>query len=540
MKKITNITILGGGTSGWMTATTLLCQFPDKKITLIESPNINTVGVGEGTIPLINNWLKFVDIDYADFMPHTDATFKLGPRFKDWYCKDSGTFYAPFGPLNLTQHDFNSTDHFNAQLNDWHLKKIFYPETPITEYAEWFYPNQALINQNKSFMMNSNANSAVAFNHIDHAYHFDATKFGIWLRDNYCKARYPNNFTHILAEVKEIPLNDNGIEYLVLDNGQKLEADLFIDCTGFKSLLLSKIFKVPFMSFEDYIPNNYAWATKIPYKDKEKQIVNYTNCTAIENGWIWEIPLWSRIGAGYVFSDKFISTDDAQKEFKQGLIKNGYTNVDDLEYKLIPMRCGVQSNLWVKNTCAIGLSAGFIEPLQATGLTSIHLFVYNLCRTLARDYISEWDRKEFTTKCHDDMFAFTSIVALSYALSHRDDTEYWRDIQNREYPADTFSHCTEGLSTYFRELYYNKNFEQDNQRIRFGNDTIHLTNVGMNWNPIDIHSLKYRLDYSHSNFKKTCDANRARMEKRRIRWNEHVKGRPSPYQYLKDTIHSDK
>jgi len=577
MKKITNITIVGGGTAGFMTATTLLNQFPDKKITLVESPNISTVGVGESTIPGINQWLSLVDIDYADFMPHCDATFKLSIGYEDWYRKDSGqNFHAPFGPLDLSQHDFGPPgkqeyyDDFTVRLNDWHLKRIFYPETPVREYTEWFLPSMALINQNKSFMMSGSNwfaaeefrdhaagnqgihmdprgnHDCVAFNNMDHAYQFDATKFGLWLRDNYCKARYSNNFTHILANVKDMPLNEDGIEHLILDDGRKLNADLFIDCTGFKSLLLTETFGVSFEKFEDYIPNNYAWATKMPYKDPETQIVQYTNCTAVGNGWIWEIPLFSRMGTGYVFSDKFISVEDAQKEFKQELIKKGYENVEDLEYALIPMRCGVQEKLWVKNTCAMGLAAGFIEPLQSTGLTSVHIFIFNLCRALDRGYINEWDRREFTQKCHDDIKSLTSIVAITYALSHRDDTEYWRDLQNREWPEDIFKGTTQGLSKYMRELYYNKNFDQDNHLIRFGNDTVPLMLVGMNWNPIDNASLKYRapLDF-YNNLKNTVDANnmaspRSRMEKRKIRWNEYVKGRPSPYQYLKDTIHNDK
>ena len=278
------------------------------------------------------------------------------------------------------------------------------------------------------------------------AYQFDATKFGIWLKDNYCKAKHPNNFTHILAEVKEIPMNNNGIKHLVLDDGRRLEADLFIDCTGFKSLLLTEAFGVPFITIENYIPNNYAWATKIPYKDPETQIVNYTKCTAIENGWIWEIPLWSRMGSGYVFSDKFISSEEALKEFKRGLIKKGYENVEDLEYHLISMRSGIQEKLWVKNTCAIGLAAGFIEPLQSNGLQSIYQFLFNLIRTLSRgDHINEWDRREFTAKCHEDFYEQAYVVALSYVLSHRDDTEYWRDIQNRDWPADIFSTNSDGF-----------------------------------------------------------------------------------------------
>ena len=549
MTKITNITILGGGTSGWMSATTLLSQFPDKKITLVESPNISTVGVGESTIPGMNNWLNFVGINYADFMPHCDATFKLSIAFKDWYRKDSGTFHTPFGPLNMAQYDFGPSgkqehyDNFEVQLNHWHLKKIFYPETPVSEYAEWFYPSMALINQNKSFLMNREERpTTVGFTNMDHAYQFDATKFGLWLRDNYCKTRYSNNFTHILAEVKEIPLNDNGIEYLVLDNGQKLEADLFIDCTGFKSLLLTETFNVPFQNITNIIPNNYSWATKIPYKDPETQIVNYTNCTAIENGWIWEIPLWSRMGAGYVFSDKFISTDNAQKEFKQGLIKKGYTNVDDLEYKLIPMRCGVQSNLWVKNTCAIGLSAGFIEPLHSNGLHNTHQFLFNLCRTLARDYISEWDRKEYTTKCQDDFNGLVSIVALNYGLAHRDDTEYWRDLQNNTWADDLFHNTASGFSKYLSEAYYNKNFLQ--KFHPHSPDLLHMVAAGMNWNPMDKHSIKYyQPSYSNREYiEQVVNVNtilgvKSRMEERRMRWHEHVKDDPSPYQYLKDKFY---
>ena len=170
----------------------------------------------------------------------------------------------------------------------------------------------ALVNQNKYFPSDLGRGELDSY----HAYGFDATKFGIWLRDNIV-SKYSNKFTHILAEVETIPLDDNGIKYLILDNGKKLEGDLFIDCTGFQSLLLTKTFDVPMISIENYVPNNHAWCTKIPYKDKETQLVNYTLCTAIENGWIWEIPLWSRIGSGYVFSDKFISTDAALREFKQ-------------------------------------------------------------------------------------------------------------------------------------------------------------------------------------------------------------------------------
>jgi tryptophan halogenase len=554
-----NITIVGGGSAGWMTATTLLNQFPDKKITLVESPNTPNIGVGESTVAGgqsgfsgIINWLKMVDIKDYDFMPHCDAIYKLSIAFKDWYRKDSGTFHFPFGESRFQYMD-SGDQSMNIHPNNWHLKKIFYPETPVSDYAECFFPTMALVNQNKSLFAD-NFNVFTDWSDLEkdelnnevrlssgYSYQFDATKFSIWLKDNYCKARYSNNFTHILAEVKGIPLNDNGIKHLILDTGQKLEADLFIDCTGFKSLLLTKTFNVPFISIENFIPNNYAWATKIPYTDPETQIVNYTNCTAIENGWIWEIPLWSRMGSGYVFSDKFISSEEALKEFKRGLIKKGYENVENLEYHLIPMKCGIQSKLWVKNTCAIGLAAGFIEPLQSNGLHSIHQFIFNLCRILKRGYISQWDRNEFTAKCQDDFHEFASVVALSYLLTHRDDSEYWREIQNRNWSDEhhkLFSSNDSGIWKKLHGLYHFKNHD-----ISFppGDNILNCMTTGMNWNSIDEHSLKYMPNFYHmntENIKSSTKDIAAQMEKRKKRWNKQVKNFPSPYQYLKNNIHN--
>jgi tryptophan halogenase len=557
-----NITIVGGGSAGWMTATILLNQFPDKQITLVESPNHPTVGVGESTVSGeqsgfngLGAWLKLLDIQDSDWMHHCDAIHKLSIRFENWYREDSGHFHYPFGKPTLSEQssEYENSSQMPYTAFDWQHKKLFYPETPASDFADTFWPVMAFVNQNKALHSidltdPKNRNDG----RFGWAYQFDATKFGLWLRDHYCKAKYPNNFTHIKAEVKEIPSDEDGIKYLILDNGQKLEADLFIDCTGFKSLLLTEIFDVPFNSIEDFIPNNYAWATKIPYKDPETQIVNYTNCTAIENGWIWEIPLWSRMGSGYVFSDKFISTDAALREFKYNLLKKGYENVEDLEYRLIPMRTGIQEKLWVKNTLAIGLSAGFIEPLQSNGLQSIYQFLFNLVKTLKRGHISEWDRREYTAKCQDDFYEAAYVVAFSYALSHRDDTEYWRDILNRDYPKEMFAKTSAGISKGFHHEYVSKNF-----RFDLSGAGIHAVAAGMNWYPIDkleplpdnqkddkadlIHyvldSNGKKLEYSQL-VKQWTEQFIQETEERKRKWNEQIKDFPSPYKYLKDNIHN--
>ena len=532
-----NIVIVGGGTAGWMTATTLLSQFPDKKITLVESPNISNIGVGESTVAGgqsgfngIINWLRLVNIK-EEFMPHTDAIHKLSIGFEDFYYKNSGRFHYPFGMPYTVNHKSN--------MNDWYYKKIRYPKTPVSDYANCLYPAMALVNHHKSlfnekFSMNhgrKDLEKDFANNEVQLlarvSYQLDATKLGIWLRDYYCKARYGKNFTHILAEVKDIPLNENGIKHLVLDSGRKLKADLFIDCTGFRSLLLGQALKVSFNSLEKLIPNNSAWATKIPYTNPEKQIVNYTNCTAIANGWVWEIPLWSRMGAGYVFSDKFISSKDALKEFKSTLLKKGYRNVENLEYKLIPMKCGCRSQLWVKNTCAIGLSAGFIEPLHSNGLHTTHEFIFNLIRVLAQGRINQWDRQCFTAKCHYDFNRFSALVALTYTLSHRDDTEYWRDIQNRDAPDVLEPNIGWGYGTVFNQKMIQG--EYDVQGI------FPCIAAGMNWNPTDIHTLRYHNAFD--DFNQTYDFYINQLNSRKKKWNKEVKDFMSPYQYLKKYIH---
>ena len=217
---VNDIMIVGGGSAGWMTASTLIKFFPNKNITLIESPNIPTVGVGESTIQQILQWTSSLNIKDKDFFSHTDASYKLSIKFTDFY-KKGESFHYPFGKPNL--------DNNQLQLNDWWCKKFVYPYTPNFDYVDTCYSQMALVNQNK---MKSN---------VDSAFHFDATKFGLWLRDYYC---LPKGVKHIKEDIVTIEQDDNGIKTL----NNKYKADLFIDCTGFKSLLLGKTLKEEFIT----------------------------------------------------------------------------------------------------------------------------------------------------------------------------------------------------------------------------------------------------------------------------------------------------
>lgn len=440
------ILIVGGGSAGWMTAATLESQFPKHKISLIESKNISTVGVGESTLGHITDWMRLLKIEDKDFIKYVDGSYKLSIKFTDFY-KKGEAFHYPFGEPELENNLRGN--------NDWWFKKMLYPKTPYSDYADCIFPKQmAFVNQNK-----------FNINEVQRAYHFDATKFGLWLKNNYCK-----KVKHIIDDVVSIEQDKNGIKSL----NKKYKADLYIDCTGFKSLLLGQTLKEPFESYSDMLPNDSAWATRIQYKDKKKELVSYTNCTAIENGWVWNIPLWSRVGTGYVYSSKFVDDETALKQFKKHL------GQEDLQFKNIKMRVGIHNRLWVKNVVAIGLSAGFIEPLESNGLFTVHEFLFNLVRNLQRGKVSQWDRDNFTYQCKHLFKEFSEFVGLHYALSHRNDTEYWKHCSNKTWDNSLINLEHRSFSG-FKEAAYNRTYNFQHHNI----SGLQCIAAGMHWAPTD-------------------------------------------------------
>ena len=495
--KTNKILIVGGGSAGWMAAATLINQFPNKDITVIESPNIPTVGVGESTLGKINDWLELLGIKDKDFMPYTDASYKLSIRFEDFYKKNDGGYHYPFG------YPIENDRVGNKEL--WFLKKKLYPETPVNDYADQHFINMAYVNENK-FDVNDDVTSA---------YHFDATKFGLWLKDHYC---IPRGVKHILEDVNTIETNEDGIVSL----NNKHTADMYIDCTGFKSLLLGETLKEHFNDYSNILPNNKAWATRVPYKDKEKELVSYTNCTAIENGWVWNIPSWERIGTGYVYSDKFVSDEEALNEFKRHLDKKG-SDYSNSQFKNIKMKVGIHDRLFVKNVCAIGLSAGFIEPLESNGLLSVHEFLINLIKILRRgdeDTISQWDRDSFNMECKRFFDSFAEFVAMHYALSHREDTKYWKNISNKSFLKNTIAQ--------------DKDFELNasakmNSGSKYRNDSgIHCISTGMRYFGIDV-----LVDNSNDHDKRQIYFRNDMVKE----WNIDTKDKLKLIDYLKTNIH---
>tara|TARA_Y100000287_G_scaffold183990_1_gene184026 strand:+ start:2221 stop:3771 length:1551 start_codon:yes stop_codon:yes gene_type:complete len=515
MKNVKKIIVLGGGSAGWMTASTLIKEYPDKEITLIESPNTPIVGVGESTIGGIKFWTTYLGIDDNEFFKYTDATYKLSIRFEDFYKKGDGGFHYPFGePVFINKAD---------GYNEWIIKKHIYPETHRSDFAECFYPQMALVKNKKLF---DNEKNEIPFNFRENtAYHFDATKFGLFLKERYC---LPRGVKHIVEDIKTIECNDNGIESL----NKKYKADLYFDCTGFKSLLLGETLQTEFESYSDMLPNNSAWATRVPYKSKKEEINCYTNCTAIENGWVWQIPLWSRWGTGYVYSDKFVDDETALQEFKNHLDKKGqdYSNA---EFKKIKMRVGIHKRLWVKNVVGIGLAAGFIEPLESNGLFSVHEFIMRFIRNAQRDIITQWDRDNFTFQCKKFFRNFAEFVAMHYAMSNRDDTEYWRANANKVWDKN-LPDLVPVLQDGFSRAAADRDFVH-----RFNDGGLHCIAFGMEWYPTEATNVKYYKGLDDNEFKKQLINRVIALNSRKKEWDLIVQDKPSFYDYHKNRFYND-
>lgn len=523
------IVIVGGGSAGWMSAAAMVRAFPEKDITVIESPDFPTVGVGESTLGHLGMWAKWLGIKDEDFMPATDATYKLSIKFTDFYKKDHGSFHYPFGiPL------MNGT-HFGWQ--DWQIKKTLFPETPESDFAETFFPITNLVNQNKISFNQSGKLDNFSF-HRAHAFHFDATKFGQWLKNNYC---FPRGVKIIQDSVERVITSDIGVEELILTNGDSISADLFIDCTGFKALLLEGALQEPFEDYAHMLPNNSAWATRIPYTDKDKEMEPYTNCTAIGNGWVWNIPSWERIGTGYVFSDKHISNEDALQEFKEYLKSDKMTindpnrDVDAFEYKLIKFKTGIHKRTFVKNVVAIGLAAGFIEPLESNGLYTTHEFLDKLIRTIKRGVVTQWDRDAYNTATKSQYVSFAEFVASHYALSNRNDTKYWQDISEKSFQPKIME-----LEPY-EEWGFNKLVEinlkgQSADLQNLGYTGLVCISSGMNYFPLSGQTLSLFEIFNGSQVLEKYYKEFDMWEERKKRWQEEADASPTMYEYLKNNI----
>lgn len=418
-ERVRDITIVGGGTAGWLTALLLgtFCRTSAKdphalKITLIESPNVATVGVGEATVPAMPRLLQQAGISERDFFKRCNASFKLGVLFDNWNLDRHGRRVAYLNAFNEgpvlggadAAHHFLK---FGAEGHDF--AEVI---TPALDLARAFKGPRAL--DAKPY------DKGVGF-----AYHLDAGLFAGLLRDT-CVAR---GVRHIRDDVVDAKTDERGfITALNLKESGAHPVELVIDCTGFRGLLINKVLGEPFVNYGNYLANDRAAAIQVPHADPQK-IEPMTRSTALSAGWVWRVPLYNRVGTGYVFSSAHLSDDEACDELLTHLRANGSPLPADAAPRIIPIRVGRTRRPWVKNCVAIGLSGGFIEPLESTAIYMIEMSVRWLLSYFPdKDFAEPLSARynDVAIRLYDEVRDF---ICLHYALGNRTDSQYWIDAR---------------------------------------------------------------------------------------------------------------
>lgn len=413
-----HIVIVGGGTAGWLTAAILAAEHsidPNTgafRITLIESPDISTIGVGEGTWPSMRTSLKRIGISETDFFRQCNASFKQGTQFNNWIKpRDAG--YAH--PFTLPQ-----------SFADANLVRPWQQTQRPVPFAEAVCPQIPLFERHLAPKQISTPEYAC---HLNYGYHLDAAKFADMLRVH---AVEKLGITHLSARVKYINNHQNGdIASLATTEGE-IAGDLFIDCSGARSLLLGEHFGIPINHKQDILFNDSAIAAQVPYASADADIASCTLSTAKDAGWIWDIGLPNRRGTGYVYSSAHTSEERAQENLRQYVTASaGEAVAERLETKKIRYTPGHREKFWHKNCVAIGMSAGFIEPLEASALVLVEV-----AATAIADHLpANRAHMEHVAKRFNDNFIYRwesiiDFLKLHYVLSQRRDSDYWQDHAN--------------------------------------------------------------------------------------------------------------
>ena len=412
--RVRDIVIVGGGTSGWTAACYLgaVLATPNPaeqvQITLIESKDIGIIGVGEATLAHIKQIMSTIGIDEGDFMRCCDGTFKSAIRF-DGFREKGETWWHPFSQLS----------HVNnyAMVHLWlEARRAGYQGS----YADAVAQDPEMC---RRFLAPKTADHKPYDGLVNYAYHIDTIKLGRYLRD----LGKQRGVRHITDLVTDTAFDESGnITAVSTQENGDIAGDLFIDCTGFRSLLLGKALGEPFRSFNDALFNDNAVAMRVPNPEGKRDIRPYTTCSAQDAGWVWNIPLYRRTGVGHVYSSAHMDREAAEQALRDyvGPAHEG------LEANHIPMRIGRSERAWVKNVVSLGLSGGFIEPLESTGI-----YLVELGLTLLRDHFpTKSSMLPFAKRYNRHMAAYydeiRDFICMHYCLTDRTDTPYWQDCQN--------------------------------------------------------------------------------------------------------------
>ncbi|AYG80724.1 Flavin-dependent tryptophan halogenase RebH [Streptomyces hundungensis] len=428
---LNKVVIVGGGTAGWMTASYLKAAFGERiNVTLVESGNIGAVGVGEATFSDIRHFFEFLGLKEKDWMPACNATYKLAVRFENW--RERGHyFYHPFEQMRSVN-GFPLTDWWLQQgPTDRFDKDCFVMASVIDAGLSPRRLDGALIDQpfdeGADEMHGLTMSEHQGKTQFPYAYQFEAALLAKYLT-TYAVER---GVRHIVDDVKQVNLDERGwISGVTTAEHGDLTGDLYIDCTGFRALLINKALNEPFISYQDTLPNDSAVALQVPMDMEKRGILPCTTATAQDAGWIWTIPLMGRVGTGYVYAKDYLSPEDAERTLREFV----GPAAADVNANHIKMRIGRSRNSWVNNCVAVGLSSGFVEPLESTGIFFIHHAIEQIAKNFPNEDWNPNQRMLYNRSVSHVMDGIREFLVLHYVAAKRQDTQYWRDTKTRAIP----------------------------------------------------------------------------------------------------------
>ena len=410
---IRNIVIVGGGTAGWMSAAALSKVIgPTAKIHLIESDEIASIGVGEATIPNIKNFNRALDIDEDDFLRHTQGTFKMGIEFVNWH-KLGARYMHAFGRVGQ---DLGAVGFFHY----WQKMHELGQASAFGKYAI-----NALAPVNGKFMRAPSDMPNSPLNDITHAFHFDAGLYAKYLRAFAEKRGVLRTEGRIVNTV--LREGDGFIDAVVLESGQRIEGELFLDCSGIRALLIGHALGCEYEDWSQWLPCDRAIAVPC---ESVSPLLPYTRSTAHSAGWQWRIPLQHRIGNGHVYSSRFMGQDEAT-----AILMNNLDGPALAEPRYIPFVPGRRRQTWTRNCVAIGLSSGFFEPIESTNIHLIQTAIARLIAMFPNSEFSPVDRDEYNAQTQFEYERIRDFIVLHYKATERDDSPFWKHCSAMPIPA---------------------------------------------------------------------------------------------------------
>ncbi len=399
------IVIAGGGTAGWMTAAALARTMGDAiELTLVESDAIGTIGVGESTIPPLTTYNRLLGISEADFMRETQATFKLGIEFENWK-REGETYFHSFG--------LTGRDHWSAGFQHFWMHGL--TKGHSARYDDYCLELKAA---------HANRFAHLPDNRMNYAYQLDSSLYAAFLR----RMAEADGARRVEGKIAHVVLDEasGDIAALLLESGTRIEGDLFIDCTGFRALLIEGALQVGYDDWSHYLPCDSAIAVQTA---SVRPPIPYTRATAHDAGWQWRIPLQHRQGNGIVYCSRYLERDTALDRLFSTVEGERLT-----EPNFVRFTTGARRKQWHRNCVAVGLSSGFMEPLESTSIHLIQRAVLRLIRMMPMGIVSERDVAEFNEQQMTDMLQVRDFLILHYKATERRDSPFWRQCADMEIP----------------------------------------------------------------------------------------------------------